>query len=358
MAAVSPFEMKQTMEDSDRNSYNWEDCPKCLYEAFQFYVSAPDACLDLSNRRISDAATPHIVQFLRAYPKLKTVDLSRNLITDKGAKILANNTALQTLNIACNQIGNSGAKALARNRHIESLDISNNPLGRKSCGEYFDVCCSEYEECCCNDENCGAWMKYACCPCHVIACTCICMDYLVYVATSSADSGIASLAHNTNLSTLSVRGCNVNDNGAQALGANTNIWALDVRGNNRIGPTGIRALQDRKIPPLIFSKGARKRVAPGSALQKFWQSGIYTVDLEGEIESFLPDMQELKHDFPPQLMQEAAALPSRTALGGVLSTVKRRAFSMTNALERKLDNIHFNPLKCVPAYTAGNPRRF
>ena len=68
---------------------------------------------------------------------LRTLDISENLMSDKGAQFLAealyNNQCLKKLNLSNNRISEKGlaqyAYTFSQNSSIETLDISQNPIG-------------------------------------------------------------------------------------------------------------------------------------------------------------------------------------------------------------------------------------
>ena len=60
--------------------------------------------------------------------KITSLILSRNIITSKGAQLIASITWLNKVNLSQNHIADEGAIALANNTSLKEIDLSNNNL--------------------------------------------------------------------------------------------------------------------------------------------------------------------------------------------------------------------------------------
>ena len=81
-----------------------QDIEKHANETHQF--------LSLKQCHLDDSDIPAVVSYLNAHPKLTSLFIYENNLTDEGAAILAKNKTLENLVIGQNNIGSEGAVAL------------------------------------------------------------------------------------------------------------------------------------------------------------------------------------------------------------------------------------------------------
>lgn len=92
-------------------------------ERFAFFYNGLRSELNLYDLALTDEDMPDLCEFLEANPQIKTLELSRNNISSKGATLLANNTTLTSLSLQDNLISPEDRKVFSENKTIASLTL-------------------------------------------------------------------------------------------------------------------------------------------------------------------------------------------------------------------------------------------
>ncbi len=211
--------------------------------------------LDLSNKRITDAELPEIMQEVKKLTSLFCLKFYNNQIGDTGAKVIAENigslTSLKRLGLNGTEIGDIGAKAIVENiggLSLTDLFLYNNEIGdigAKAIGENIESLTSlTYLGLSGNEigdigakviwENLGSLTS---------------LKHLEFGNTSIGDTGAEAIGKNlgslTSLTYLCLGGNAIGDIGAKAIGENlgsltslTHLFLYD----NEIGDIGAKAI--------------------------------------------------------------------------------------------------------------------
>lgn len=119
------------------SEFDWHNSTPKLLDVFKEAITEQQSYLDFTNlhvgrnhdipsfKQITDADIPYILDFLDKHPKVRTLRIEGNLITDVGAQMLAENTTLTSLNLLNNPISDIGVDAfLAHNMTLTKIMIS------------------------------------------------------------------------------------------------------------------------------------------------------------------------------------------------------------------------------------------
>ena len=183
--------------------------------------------LDASHQCIDDYGLTVVATFC---DKLKTLNLSRNKISDVRAKIISecikSHTCLLELNLSMNAINDDGARGIAEaicvNTVLQKLNLSNNHITSKGARKFAEA---------------------------IQANTTL---YTLDIANNKVgDDGAAAISNslktNTSLQLLIISGNYITSEGAkkiaEAISANKTLYALDIT-NNEVGDAGAAAISD------------------------------------------------------------------------------------------------------------------
>lgn len=102
--------------------------------------------LDLNNRGLDDEDIQKLYDLLiESTSPIVSINLERNNIQSKGAKIVAQLPSVKKVNLRQNKIDDEGAKAFLNNQKIESLELGINSLTNESAKLLLEKLASENE---------------------------------------------------------------------------------------------------------------------------------------------------------------------------------------------------------------------
>ena len=105
-----------------------------------------DGKLDLANHsgvtsempiKLRHSDIKYLVRQLKARPDITEIDLTDNMVDDKGAAALATLSQLRVLNLDHNDLTIRGVQSLAQHAGLKALDISNNMVVNSKALEVF-----------------------------------------------------------------------------------------------------------------------------------------------------------------------------------------------------------------------------
>ena len=137
-------ELLQSVEDLDI-SFNLI----CVRSISEYLKNNSSLCkLKLSKNNITDEGAKIFAEAIQVNTILQELDICKNEITDEGAKVFAEaiqiNTTLQSLNISQNKITDEGAKKLAEaiviNKTLQELNISKNWISKEGVMRIVEAC--------------------------------------------------------------------------------------------------------------------------------------------------------------------------------------------------------------------------
>lgn len=109
--------------------------------AHRFEAFIDDDNLNLSRQDLTDKDIPDLIQFLRQYPKITSLNLSLNNIGDQGvADFAERNMTVVHVNFAGNIISDGGVAIFAyKNQVVEQVNFSHNRITEEGISNFMQI---------------------------------------------------------------------------------------------------------------------------------------------------------------------------------------------------------------------------